>query len=103
MFYSWCMGACSEIRIAICVQLSPAGDYCLRSDVEDQTNGFFIAVFGRIQNVVGSEMTCTTDVDMQKSGAHTCERKTTATVKRTSRKKRKCRHFPVTRSRSSTY
>lgn len=79
-----------------CYGVYTIGECCIRAGVEDQTNGFFVAVFERIHTLLDSEEMTTTaeDITIQRSNVKCADSNT-----RTSRKKRKCRHLPVTSSR----
>lgn len=87
------------------------GDYCLRTDTDDKTNGFFVAVFERIQVAAHTADVINTKKDVRKVGTQKCKKNITTkkdTQKVGARKckvmkkhKRKSRCIPVTSSRYS--
>lgn len=79
------------------------GDHCIRTSAEDQTNGFFVAVFERMQVATSNSEEVTAATSQFDIREQCCTKidKTTKTDKATKskHKKRKRRHFPVTASR----
>lgn len=72
-----------------------AGDCCLRADAEDQTNGFFVAVFERIEcNEDATAAATTTTITDQLQRVEKNDGN-----KRKNHTKRKRRHLPVTRNK----
>ena len=79
----------------------PAGDCCLRAGAEDQTNGFFVAVFERTESVAYIENTTTTTTTTTNSVKkfNVDQHARSDSNKRNNHKKHKRRHLPVTSHR----